>query len=105
MKHHLHTYTVAALMLATAGCGQQGNAYMSQANDANWELIGTGYDKALALNLMGTPDAIQQITVLGIETERLIWRPLFPPRRYQLDLVMGKVAVKHREKQTFLDYQ
>ena len=66
---------------------------------ANWELVGMGQEKSVALHLLGEPDYTEQLVVLGLETERLTWKTYFPASKvYQLDFVLDRLVAKQAAK-------
>lgn len=72
-------------------------------DDSTWATIGTGQEKQAILKLIGTPpDYSERTVVLGMETERLTWQSHLPPRRYQADLVMGRLVAKRTDDKPIL---
>jgi hypothetical protein len=100
-RNNIKFALVLLSLLAVTACDDNGNVAISKVNDNNWEIVGIGQDKAVALHLLGKPDYTEQLTLpLGIETERLTWKSYFPNRKlYQLDLALNRVVAKHTSVQ------
>jgi hypothetical protein len=91
------TLLVAALMVLVAGCDGEAPVSLTKVNAKNWAVVGIGQDKQVAIHLLGEPDAVNQVSVLGVETEQLVWKTHLPERHYTLDVVMGRVVAKQTQ--------
>jgi len=85
------------IMALASGCENATLSPNNPVNENNWASIDTCQNKALVLQLLGQPDYVEQLSILGINTERLTWQSHLPPRRYQLDFILSRVVAKHTD--------
>lgn len=95
-KIHKPLILVMLITLAS-GCENTKLPSNDPVNENNWAAVEIGQNKALALQFLGQPDYVEQLSILGINTERLTWQSHLPPRRYQLDFILSRVVAKHTD--------